>query len=58
MTCLTFFDRDACIAAGDEGGKVLLHRVVDAEAEEVIDVCLVGCLVICFVGCYLFVGGL
>eukprot|EP00904_Undaria_pinnatifida_P008641 jgi/Undpi1/4907/HiC_scaffold_19.g08259.m1 len=34
VTCLTFFDRDACIAAGDEGGKVLLHRVVDAEAEE------------------------
>ena len=36
VTCLTFFDRDTCLAAGDEGGRVLLHRVADAAADEVI----------------------
>ncbi|CAM9359495.1 unnamed protein product, partial [Hapterophycus canaliculatus] len=25
VTCLSFFDRDTCVAAGDERGKVILH---------------------------------
>ncbi|CAN0544240.1 unnamed protein product, partial [Ectocarpus sp. 8 AP-2014] len=27
VTCVSFFDRDSCVAAGDERGKVILHRV-------------------------------
>lgn len=34
VTCLSFFDRDTCVAAGDEQGKVVLHRVADAPSDD------------------------
>lgn len=40
VTCVSFFDRDSCVAAGDERGKVVLHRVADAPSDD--EVGLVG----------------
>lgn len=34
VTCVSFFDRDSCVAAGDERGKVVLHRVADAPSDD------------------------
>ncbi|CAB1118585.1 unnamed protein product [Ectocarpus sp. CCAP 1310/34] len=34
VTCVSFFDRDSCVAAGDEPGKVILHRVADAPSDD------------------------
>ncbi|CAM9573155.1 unnamed protein product [Ectocarpus fasciculatus] len=34
VTCVSFFDRDSCVAAGDERGKVILHRVADAPSDD------------------------
>eukprot|EP00752_Nemacystus_decipiens_P005893 g5326.t1 len=34
VTCVSFFDRDTCVAAGDERGKVVLHRVADAPSDD------------------------
>eukprot|EP00903_Cladosiphon_okamuranus_P011405 g10748.t1 len=34
VTCVSFFERDSCVAAGDERGKVVLHRVADAPSDD------------------------
>lgn len=33
VSCLSFFDKDGCVAAGDKSGRVLLHKL-DAPPEE------------------------
>lgn len=40
VTCVSFFDRDSCVAAGDERGKVVLHRVADAPSNDEVGCCL------------------
>ncbi|CAM9944105.1 unnamed protein product [Pylaiella littoralis] len=34
VTCVSFFDRDSCVAAGDDRGKVVLHRIADAPSND------------------------
>lgn len=34
VNCLSFLDRDSCVAAGDDGGRILLHRL-DVAPDEV-----------------------
>lgn len=44
VTCVSFFDRDSCVAAGDERGKVVLHRVADAPSDDEVGLVLLGFL--------------